>query len=340
MIINIVWAIGEIFYLLRGILSMKRKRLSGMISMLLAAVLALAGCGNSGSQPAAPPSKTTSAEAPAVQDITHAMGTTKVPANPQRIVVLDNGSLDHLLALGVKPVGAASVFEEEPFFRYLGDQTNGIEKIGTIDQPNLESIAKMKPDLIFGVKELHKDIYDKLTQIAPTVFVEEIGIHWKKNLMLEAEALGKKQEAEKLLNEFDNRVKEFQAKMGDKLKETHVSLLRPRVDHVRVYLRQSFSGMLIEEIGLPRPPAQTKDDFALQVTEEQMDTLDGDVILWFSRDSQNVINTKYKENKLWNQLKAVKQGNVYQVETDPWLSGMGIQAANIVLDDLHKYLVK
>ncbi len=35
--------------------------------------------------------------------ITHAMGETKVPANPQRVVVLDTGELDAAMTLGITP---------------------------------------------------------------------------------------------------------------------------------------------------------------------------------------------------------------------------------------------
>ena len=41
------------------------------------------------------------------REITHAMGVTDVPDNPQRIVVLTNDGTEALLAIGVTPVGAA-----------------------------------------------------------------------------------------------------------------------------------------------------------------------------------------------------------------------------------------
>ncbi|UKO96864.1 hypothetical protein [Nostoc sp. UHCC 0870] len=45
------------------------------------------------------------------------------------------------------------------------------------------------------------------------------------------------------------------------------------------------------------------------------------------------------KHPLWKQLNAVQAGKVYKVENSYW-GGSGYIAANLVLDDLFKYLVK
>jgi iron complex transport system substrate-binding protein len=279
-------------------------------------------------------------ETPAERAIMHSMGETNVTANPQRIVVLDNGALDNLLALGVKPIGATTVSLEDPFFTYLGEQTQGIETLGTIDQPNLESIAKMKPDLILGSKDTHEAIYSQLTQIAPTVFTETLGVDWKGNLKIQADAVGKVTEGDKLIADYEARVDELKSKLGDKLGTTHVSILRARGDHIRIYLSESFSGKMIEDIGFPRPPAQSEKDFAKKVTEEQIADIDGDIIFWFTREPDNLLQKKVMSNPLWADLKAVQANQVHEVSSETWLSGMGVQSVNLILDDLFLHLVK
>lgn len=76
--------------------------------------------------------------------IQHAMGETCVPKVAQRVVVLDTGELDSALALGVKPVGAVTA-PGQPFQGYLLSLTEGIQSVGTIQQPNLEKILALKP---------------------------------------------------------------------------------------------------------------------------------------------------------------------------------------------------
>lgn len=270
------------------------------------------------------------------RSVKHAMGTTDVVHHPKRVVVLDNGALDNLLALKVKPIGAATVFEKAPFFSYLKDQPKGIKSIGTIDQPNLEAIASLKPDLILGTKEAHEGIYDQLSEIAPTVFTKDYGIDWKENFRLHAKAVNKEKEMDTQLDEFEKRSAQLKKQLKEKPEKTEISLLRPRTDHIRIYLRQSFSGKFVEDLGFSRPKPQQKDEFELQATEENMETLDGDVILWFTRDQDNLLEEKIMKSPLWKDLKAVKQDRVHHVSDETWLSGMGIQAANAMLDDLFK----
>ena len=273
------------------------------------------------------------------RSVTHAMGTTSVPTTPRRVIVLDNGTLDNVLALGVAPVGAATVLDGGAFPTYLQEQAKGIETVGTIDQPNLERILMLKPDLILGSKDTHEAIYPQLSQIAPTVFVETLGATWKTNLVKQAETLGKADEAQRLLDEYQGRLDMFQSKMGDRLKQTTVSVVRSRPDKVSVYLKQSFVGTIIEEAGLARPAAQQKDAFSEDVTLELIPNLDSDVIFWTQRDPSKSQLVELMKQPLWSGLKAAKQGRVHEVSHETWISGLGIISANRVLDDLFTYLV-
>jgi len=48
---------------------------------------------------------------------------------------------------------------------------------------------------------------------------------------------------------------------------------------------------------------------------------------------------KLEGDPLWSQLEAVQQGNIYQVNGSYWI-GTGPIAANLVIDDLFRYLVE
>ncbi|MBD0383541.1 iron-siderophore ABC transporter substrate-binding protein [Paenibacillus sp. WST5] len=282
---------------------------------------------------------TQTASVPKEISLKHAMGEAKLTGIPQRVVVLDNGALDNLLALGVKPIGAPTVQLDQPYPKYLKNQTEGIVNIGTVDEPNLESIAKQKPDLILGSKDTHEKIYEKLKQLAPTVYVETLGFTWKENLKLQAQAVGKEAEAAKLLKSYDDRMKDFRTQMGDRLSNTNVSILRPRADHVRIYLKSSFSGIIVDDAGLKRPATQQGAGLSVNATEEQVANMAGDAIIWFSRDKEHLLKTKLVNNPLWQKLDAVKANRVYEADPETWLSGLGYQAANLVVDDLFKFIV-
>jgi iron complex transport system substrate-binding protein len=280
--------------------------------------------------------------APAVsRTIKHAMGETSVPANPQRVVVLDTAELDSALALGVTPVGAVTVFADGDFQGYLKPQTSTVKKVGTIEQPNLESIAALKPDLILSSKLRHEKIFPQLSQIAPTVFTDAVGVTWRENLQLHAEALGRRAQAEALLTTYRARLEELKAKLGPRRERTPVSILRSFPDHVRLYQKASFIGTVLQDAGLPRPPAQDKDAFAEQVrTKEAIPAMDGDVIfvLHYSADKGSVLKD-WMADPLWQNLKGVKASTIYEVADDTWALGIGILAANRVIDDLFLHLL-
>lgn len=274
--------------------------------------------------------------------VKHAMGETTVPANPQRVVVLDTGELDSALALGVKPVGAVSATQGGSFPSYLADQTEGITNVGTIQQPNLEAIIALKPDLILSSKLRHEAIYPQLSQIAPTVFTEAVGVVWKENLKLHAEALGKTAEAQKLMDDYTTRLDEFKAKLGDRLANTKVSTVRfLSGGKVRIYMKQSFIGTVLQDAGLPRPAAQDKDVFAEEVSKERIPDMDGDVmfVTTFGPGDETALTT-FQSDPLWSQLSVVKANQVYAVPDDYWMLGIGILAANRVVDDLFTHLAQ
>ncbi|WP_168120190.1 iron-siderophore ABC transporter substrate-binding protein [Paenibacillus sp. HB172176] len=276
------------------------------------------------------------------QTIKHAMGETKVPLHPVRVVVLDSGALDNVLALGVTPVGAPSIIAVENGFSSYLKGTESIKNIGTVEQPNLETIASLAPDVIIGLKDTHEAIYDQLTQIAPTVFTEVGGGQWEENLVVHANVTGKEDEAKKLLEELDKRITELHNTFGDMLETTEVSLLRPRKDRVSVYLKPGFTGGVAAKLGIKRPALQDRDDdFNFNVTEEQIADLDGDVIILFGRETeQDYFEHKIKTSPLWQTLKAVKNNRVYSANWEVWLSGHGIQAVNLMIDDYAKFLAQ
>ncbi len=321
-----------------------------LLSLVAVMILALTGCGgqaaenaNQGEEPTTSASPTQSSTAPAAKErvVTHAMGETTVPANPQRVVVLDTGELDSALALGIKPVGAVSAFQGGTFPSYLSGKTDGITSVGTIQQPNLEAIAALKPDLILSSKTRHEAIYPQLSQIAPTVFTESVGVTWKENFKTHAEALGKSAEADRMMADYTKRLDEFKAGMGDRLAETQVSIVRFLPGKVRIYLNESFIGTILKDAGLPRPPAQDKPAFADEATKERIPDMDGSVIFTTSFGPSNeTAMAEFTSDPLWSQLNAVQQGKVYEVSDDYWMLGIGILAANMVVDDLNKYFIE
>ena len=94
---------------------------------------------------------------------------------PERIIVLEFGILDELKLLGVKPIGIGksdNTEGQDPL--HLQDFIKDIASVGTRDEPSLEAIAKLKPDLIIADASFVLNILPQLNKIAPTILLNGI----------------------------------------------------------------------------------------------------------------------------------------------------------------------
>jgi iron complex transport system substrate-binding protein len=280
--------------------------------------------------------------------VEHAMGTVQVPVAPQRVVALS--WLDTVFSLGVKPIGSNQVNES-----YLRDRVTGIENVGQSGQPSLEKILALNPDLILGRQADHEALYSQLSQIAPTVIAAGQGSgDWKETVQLYAEALGKTAEAQKVMADYESRLQQFKTQMGDRLGTTKVSVVRVYPDGISLYLKDSFCGTILADAGLSRPPAQNLtateaqsvggNPVQLSISRELLHQADGDVLfVWTAENDAQTEQAaqqkldQLKADPLWAKLGAVQQNRVYQVPKY-WI-GSGPIAANLVIDDLFKYLL-
>ncbi|WP_235082976.1 iron-siderophore ABC transporter substrate-binding protein [Chlorogloeopsis fritschii] len=282
--------------------------------------------------------------------VKHSMGESCVPITPQRVVVLDDTVLANAIALGIHPVGSVASNTtsglEIPIFLQGKIDFEKIQSIGTQEQPSLEKIMLVKPDLILGFDYFVN--YNQLSQIAPTVLIkwDEAGA-WKKHLMLFAEALNKTQAAEKLLADYNQRIQEFKTAIGSQLEHFQVSLAYLAGDGsalVRSDVKNSFAGSIVEDAGLSRPPAQDivgKDYYQIDLSAEMIHLMDGDALFLFSSGNKeaNRILKQLQNSPLWKQLKVVQQNRTHIVDHSTWRS-RNILAANGVIDDLFKYLIE
>jgi iron complex transport system substrate-binding protein len=178
----------------------------GRVLIALAVVAALAGCQESGfdeSRETQRPLK--------VQHALDPLTGTKVPGLAERPMTLGADALSDTLALGLKPVRAALPGGRLP--DYLRPAARGVEVVPPLTKLDLAATEAADPDVILGTKDADGDLYDQLSRIAPTVMSE--GEDWKLNLRLHGEALGRTNDAEKLLIDWDNRVAKVRKELAD-----------------------------------------------------------------------------------------------------------------------------
>jgi iron complex transport system substrate-binding protein len=279
--------------------------------------------------------------------VKHTMGETCVPLQPNRVVALDHTAAGNLLSLGVTPAGVTSNLLPE-----LAELIPHVPRLGHSGQINLEALAVLQPDLIIGASWAVKNIYDKLSAIAPTVAFEmQTTADWQRPFRFHGQVLGLETQAEATLEQYQRRVEELSTQVS--VPPIQVSLVRVTAPsgEFGLYLKNCFGGSILADLGFARPPSQnegTPDQppFAKWISREAMPQADGDVILLFTFGATAEIAAadeaeleRLKTDLLWQSLEAVQQNQVYLVG-HYWGAGNSPLAADWVLDDIEQYLLQ
>lgn len=107
--------------------------------------------------------------------VAHQLGTTTVPAAPQRIVSVGLTEQDFVLALGQVPIAVTDWYGDQPHAIWpwataaLGSATPPTV-LNSADGIDYLEVAGLKPDLILGLNAgLDAESYARVSQIAPTI---------------------------------------------------------------------------------------------------------------------------------------------------------------------------
>lgn len=248
-----------------------------------------------------------------------------VPAKVDRIVITGAvEAMEDALVLGVKPVGAMTVGGKFPDM--FKDITGEATAIGEKTQPNLETILKLKPDVILGSSKFPPATVEQLEKLGPVFPVSHISTNWEANLRLLAELTGKQEQAEQVLQKYKEDVKAAKAKLGDKLKDKKVVAIRVRTGNIMMYPQDVFfNPSLYEDLGLSVPAEVAAAKAQETVSLEKFSEMNPDFIfLQFSED-ENTAQPKALEdlqnNPIWKSINAVKNGRVFVNVVDPLAQG-------------------
>ena len=178
--------------------------------------------------------------------VQHARGETRVPFLSNRSVTVDPAALETALALGVKPLGATSWNKDGAQPAYLRRQTQGIANVGWAPKPRVPEVNALKPDLIIGNDLYQARLFGRFHNIAPTVYSGIPLKDWKGDVRFFGEALGRSDEGEALLIDWDRRAASVRRLLGDDPPER---VVLPR--DLRTYLDRSFVDSVLGDVDIP-----------------------------------------------------------------------------------------
>jgi iron complex transport system substrate-binding protein len=277
-------------------------------------------------------------------EVRHAAGTTTVPADPQRIVVLSGDQLDALCALGLQSRIVAAALPDGSTSQpsYLGTVVHNVPGVGSRTEPDMQAIKAANPDLILGSAALTPDAYAPLSAIAPTVFTGPPGAKWEDNLRTVGAATGRLDAANGLVDGFEKDAD----KTGADNDATHfqASVVQFTDNTMRVYGADTFPGSVLAAVGVDRPAAQRFTDkpyIEIGISDTDLEhspdfsAADGDIVyISFASASAKDRAPTVLDSDAWKKLSANRDNRVFAVNNEVWQTGEGIVAARGMLADL------
>ena len=285
--------------------------------------------------------------------ISHALGATRVPKAPQRIVALTGASeLEALLVLGVKPFAAAGddrEFGHTVWQPHLKEQMQGVEMLPSRRNVSLERVAALQPDLIIAALVFEiESIYPQLSQIAPTVTLDP-SQPWQTHLRLVAEVVDKTEQAETWISAFGQWLATLANAYSEKLAGITYTTTYYFPDLRQFHMTTGHElDQVLQQIGFIRPPEHTQIGEQQRgvlrradISLERLDLIDTDILFFYTYEYSTIqkahelpeLNQFLEEEPLLRSLRAIENGRAFLVPAYYWFLGraMGIP---MIVDDL------
>ncbi len=190
----------------------------------------------------------------------HAVGALRLDAPATRVVSLVHAVTETLLALDVPPAGVAAPAEYRRYNGIRADVLESATPVGRRQEPSLERIAALEPDLIVGAGFRHGGIRERLAEIAPTLLLRfypddapDRLTHMRAITRTLARSVGREQAAENLLDELDATLAEQRRRLREAgLADARVfaSSTLPGAPRYRVFTRNAMAARVLNRLGL------------------------------------------------------------------------------------------
>lgn len=261
-----------------------------------------------------------------------------IPNQPKRII----GSYleDYLIALGEKPVaqwtvGSGSIQD------YLQSELKGVPTI-SYDLP-YEKVLSFEPDLLLisSSATIEGGKYDQYSKIAPTYVVENgTEVTWETQLKDIGKVLDKKEQADKIISDYQKKVKETRTELADKINGKTAAVLWVTNNSAYMVSENRSSGRIVYgdlKFGVPPLVAEVSKEATSDwsaVSSEKLAELDADYIILVNSDKKAAMFNE----ATWKNLKAVKANNVLELGPESsWLYN-GPIASEQMVDDIKERL--
>lgn len=278
-------------------------------------------------------------------------GDIEVSDTPERIVAMEYELVEHLQTVGVTPVGASerdSINVWVPLQEPLDE--NEVADIGTRDEPDLEAILQLAPDLILAASPRQDAVLEQLEQIATTIQLETYSPrstpsgsdtaldHAKGVLRNVALAVNKVDEAEAEIETFDGLLSDGANNIAELGYEgqpfVYGSIILSDTGTINLFTDRSRIAATLTGLGLTNAITleDNPDSHFVAMSLEQFGTLPEDILFFYSlsESAMDAINEAL-DSPVWQSSAFVQNGGLVDLGApNIWTAGGLITLTDVI----------
>lgn len=278
-------------------------------------------------------------------ELTDASGTVTLPGVATKVVALEWTYVEDLLAVGVQPIGVADVPGYGTWVRAEPALDAGVEDVGSRQEPSIERIRRLQPDLIITSADREGGAgIDQLTDIAPVLsfdaYPSDGTTQWEEmttTFCTVATAVGKADEADAVLRDLDAKIAEGRTAIEDADLPTEEVVLAqgegtPDAPMFRMFTDNAMVMQLVNGLGLENGWDGPEEEYGFNsvTLEGLVDAGDAWFLPVAPDDALAEFNEKYGDSPIWTSLGFVQEDRIRPLGNDAWFFGGPLSADYLV----------
>lgn len=273
----------------------------------------------------------------------HELGEACIREDTERVVVLEWTYAEDLLALGVQPIGVADIEGYNAWVDIPVELDEDVVDVGMRQEPNLERIAELNPDLIITASFRAANNFDELNAIAPTLtfnpYPTDGSTHYDEmveTFMTIATIMNRKDEGQAVLDELETIFQQANAALTEAGRDEETFILSQGwvtndAATFRLFTDNAMAVQIMERIGLENAWDDAPQLYGF--TEISFEGFAGIEDTNFFYVAQADAEETFAQSPLWNGLPFVESGRAYWLGGDVWLFG-GPLSAQLLVDTI------
>lgn len=252
-------------------------------------------------------------------------------AKEQRVVGGTVALTEIMDDLGVELVGRPSTKQE------LKEHIKKLPEIGKPMSPDVEKVKSLNPDLFVSTNSIKDNVEEKLKNgnVNCEFYDLDSFDNVKNTIDTMSEKFGKEEKGDKILKEYDKIEKEVLDSINGK-ESKKVMIIFGTPKNIMLATEGSFTGDLVKKLNCKNIVSEKTDESYVPFNIEAAIKENPDVILRLShvdRDkTKAMFDKEFKENPQWQNFRAVKEGQVYDLDKNLF----GVSGTIEAIDSLEK----